>query len=312
MKFSVIIPAYNAALYIKNSINSVLNQTIGDFEVLVVDDGSTDNTREIVMTFQDKRLRYVYQSNGGVSSARNMGIRNAKGKYICFLDADDLWKSNHLAVVSQLIEKYPEASVYLTGYEILLHDGRIILKTCPSVLGDSQSSNVFRHIWEHGYFIHTNSVVSKKSAIDTVGMFEVGVKNGEDDDMWYRLFSFFSVAISSEITTTYIRENSKATVKRIFVDDWVFLRRVDKIMESNSVSDEKKEYLRRLLEQRKLSFVRNSILNGDKKGAWKELKKLNKSLLKKKKYVVTLVALMVPTSISNYIILKRDKHYYGD
>ena len=311
MKFSVIIPAYNAALYIKNSINSVLNQTISDFEILIVDDGSTDHTREIVLTFQDERLHYVYQINGGVSSARNTGISNAKGEYICFLDADDIWKSNHLAVVSQLIEKYPEVAVYLTGHEILMNDGRVISKRCPIVCGDLQSNNAFKHIWEYGYFFNTNSVVSKKSAIDAVGRFEVGVKNGEDDDMWYRLFSFFSVAISSEITTTYIRENSRATIKKTFVDDWVFLHRVDKIMASNDVSDEKKDYLRRILEQRKLSFVRYCILIGDKKTAWEQMKTIDKRLLKKKKYIETMAALAIPSAWSRFMITKRDRHYYG-
>ena len=80
--FSIVIPAYNAASYIEKSIHSVLNQTVGDFEVLVIDDGSTDGTQKIVETIRDDRIRYIYQPNGGVSSARNMGIRSAKGDCI--------------------------------------------------------------------------------------------------------------------------------------------------------------------------------------------------------------------------------------
>lgn len=310
--FSVIIPAYNAEPFIRNSIQSVLAQTVDDFEIVVVDDGSKDNTKEVIKSIEDLRIRYIYQENAGVSAARNKGIQSAKGEYVCFLDADDLWKPNHLEVLTNLINKYPEASVYLTGYEILLHNGKTILKCCPLVNGDMQSHNVFKQIWEHGYFIHTNSIACKSAAFNTVGLFEVGIKNGEDDDMWYRLFSFFSAAISREITTTYIRENSNATVKRMFVDNWVFLQRVDQIMGSPVVSSEKKDYLRHLLEQRKLSFVRYCILVGDKKTARKQMKTIDKRLLKKKKYLVTLAALVVPTVISTYIISKRDKHYYGD
>ena len=152
----------------------------------------------------------------------------------------------------------------------------------------------------------------KASAFEVAGVFEIGVKNGEDDDMWYRLFLYFSAAISSEITTTYIRENSNATKSRIFVEDWVFYKRCDDIMVSDAVSDEKKFYLRRLLEQRKLSFVRYCLVNGDKKTAWKRMKSIDKKLLKKKKYIVTLAALMIPSSFSSLFVRARDRKYYSE
>lgn len=311
MKFSVIIPAYNAALYIKNSINSVLNQTFSDFEILIVDDGSTDDTKKIVKTIEDERVHYIYQRNGGVSSARNTGIRAAKGEYICFLDADDLWKPNHLEVVLNLIIKYPEASVFLTGHEILLYDGSSIMKGYPGTESDRQIDNMFEHIFKYGYFINTNSIACKRDSFNVVGSFEIGVTNGEDDDMWYRLFAYYSTAVSNIVTTTYIRENSRATETRVFADNWPFLGRVNKIMASSEVSEEKKTYLKRLLEQRKLSFVRYCILNGDKKRAWTHIRKLDKCLLKKRKYIETLVALIIPSFLSNYYVSKRDKQYFG-
>lgn len=309
--FSVVIPAYNAEAFIENSIQSVLMQTVGDFEIVIVDDGSKDSTATVIRSLNDPRIRYIYQENGGVASARNTGILNAKGEYVCFLDADDLWKPNHLEVVSRLIEKFPTCSVYLTGYEIKLHNCKTIIKGCPSATTDMQLNNVFKQIWDDGYFFHTNSIVCKRTVFDTVGLFEVGVKNSEDDDMWYRLYCYFGVAISNEPTTVYVRENSVATSTRVFVNDWIFLQRVDEIMSSTDVSNEKKDYLRRLLEQRKLSFVRYLILMGDKKSAWKQMKTINKRLLKKKKYIETLVALIIPCVVSIYIVSKRDKHYYG-
>lgn len=308
--FSVIIPAYNAALYIKESIGSVLKQTFSDFEIVVVDDGSKDETGEIVKTIKDDRIHYIYQPNGGVSSARNTGISNAKGEYICFLDADDFWKPNHLEVIEKLIEKYPAADVFLTGHEVLLCDGHCVTRVCPEVAGDSQIDNMFEYIVKHGYFFHTNSIACKKITFDDVGLFEIGVKNGEDDDMWYRMFAYYSTAVSSTVTTVYVRENSRATVNRVFVADWVFLRRVDGIMSSSRVSEEKKVYLRRLLEQRKLSFVRHCILSGDKKTARKQIKLIDKSLVKKKKYFETLIALLLPCSVSAFFVKNRDKHYY--
>lgn len=308
--FSVIIPAYNAAPYIQHSINSVLAQTVTDFEIVVVDDGSTDDTKVVVSSITDPRIRYVYQENGGVSAARNTGIQNANGDYICFLDADDLWKPHHLETVSRLTEKFPQCRVYLTGYEIQLHNGETIRKGCPEAGADIQSDNVFRLIWKYGYFIHTNSIACKASVFDTVGLFEVGVKNSEDDDMWYRLFSYYSAAITNEVTTTYIRENSRATVSKIFVEDWIFLRRVEDIMASPAVSAEKKAYLRRLLEQRKLSAVRHRILRGDKKTAWKTMRQLDIRLLKPRKYIETIIALLIPGIVSSKAVKCRDRKYY--
>lgn len=308
--FSVIIPAYNAAGHIQNAIRSVLAQTVEDFEIIVVDDGSGDDTAAVVAAVPDPRIYCIRKENGGVSSARNRGIQAAKGEYICFLDADDLWKPHHLEVVSGLVDKYPEAGVYLTGYEILLCDGQTKTRHCPCASPDLFSSNVFGQIWEHGYFIHTNSIVCKTSALEKVGMFELGVKNGEDDDLWYRLFAYCSAAISGEITTTYVRENSTATESRVFVEDWVFLKRVDGILASPEIPEPRKQSLRHLMEQRKLSTAREHILKGDKKIAWKIFRKVKVSLVRRKKWLGTLAALLIPYRLTKAAIDKRDEKYY--
>lgn len=310
--FSVIIPAHNAAPYIKNSIESVLAQSINDFEIIVVDDGSTDETKSVVLSLADARIRYIYQENGGVSSARNTGIKNAKGEYVCFLDADDIWKDCHLEVVSNLIDRFPACNVYLTGYEIRLQNGDVINKRFSDNIEEKQSDNVFKDIWECGYFIHTNSVVCRTNVFDTVGLFEMGIKNGEDDDMWYRLFLYYSVAISSKITTVYIRENSRATVSKVFVDDWIFLRRVDKFMSSSDITSDRKEFLKRLLEQRKLSYIRNRIVAGDKKTAFRMMLQLNIPLLKTRKLLETILAFCIPSFVLRKALQKRDKNYYSE
>ena len=309
--FSVIIPAYNAESFIETAIRSVLLQTVSDFEIVVVDDGSLDRTSEIVRSLGDGRIRYIYQENGGVSAARNTGIQNAKGEYVCFLDADDFWRPNHLSAVSRLIREFPACGVYLTGYEILLHDGRFLKRGCPIASEDMQSDNVFRLIRDYGYFINTNSIVCRRSAFDMVGLFAVGIRNSEDDDMWYRLFCYHSAAISNEVTAVYVRENSRATASKIFVDDWIFLTRVGDVMSSEAVSEEKKYDLLRLLEQRKLSSVRADILKRDKKSAWNKMKGLDVRLLRIRKYVVTVIALLLPSCVSIGLVRRRDRAYYG-
>ncbi len=98
-KISVVIPTYNREYLLGKSVLSVLNQTYGDFELIIVDDGSTDQTRAKVSGYQDSRIKYLYKENGGVSSARNLGINHASGEYIGFLDSDDSWPENFLEVM---------------------------------------------------------------------------------------------------------------------------------------------------------------------------------------------------------------------
>mgnify|MGYP001146457269 FL=1 len=104
---SVVIPAYNAELYIKHAIDSILCQSHSDLEVIIVNDGSTDNTQAIVMSFTDPRVRLVNKTNGGMSSARNAGVDQAKGEYLAFLDADDYWMPDKLEKQISLLNKKP-------------------------------------------------------------------------------------------------------------------------------------------------------------------------------------------------------------
>ncbi|MFA6873908.1 MAG: glycosyltransferase family A protein, partial [Bacteroidaceae bacterium] len=116
---SVIIPLYNKERYIKRAICSVLNQSFGNFEIVVINDGSTDNSASIVESIDDTRIKLINQKNTGVSAARNKGIAESKYDFIAFLDADDEWKENHLAIIASLIEKYPLCGVFATSYYFL-------------------------------------------------------------------------------------------------------------------------------------------------------------------------------------------------
>ena len=107
MKFSVVIPLYNKEHYIEKTIRSVLAQTCPDYEVIVVDDGSKDSSLALAKKIEGGNIRVIAQENQGVSVARNTGILNASGKYICFLDADDEWRPDYLATIQSLTDKYP-------------------------------------------------------------------------------------------------------------------------------------------------------------------------------------------------------------
>ncbi|MBE6992492.1 MAG: glycosyltransferase family 2 protein [Ruminococcaceae bacterium] len=312
--FSVIIPAYNAERFVGTAIESVLQQTNPDFEIIVVDDGSSDNTKSVVSQIRDSRIKYIYQENGGVSAARNTGIRNACGEFICFLDADDYWLANHLETVSGLIESYPHCSMFVTGHRIRLTTGEMMPRT-EKVLqsiedADFCSSNGYDLICKFGYFMHTNSICIRKESFDKVGVFEPGIKNGEDDDLWYRIYAYFDIAVSKTVTTIYNRENSTATAKTLFVQDWVFLKRTEEILSSTEVPPERKESLNIILERRKLSVIRQQILSGSKQGAAAKLLRLERSKVPAKKYLETWISLAVPGAIVRRIIAVRDRGFF--
>jgi glycosyltransferase involved in cell wall biosynthesis len=122
--FSIIIPTYNRAHLIRQAISSVVNQSFTDWELLIVDDGSTDNTKEVVCQFFDDRIHYIYQENAERCAARNNGVALAKGAYICFLDSDDYFLPNRLSVLHKTINKidYPKF-VFFTGLKTLSSKG---------------------------------------------------------------------------------------------------------------------------------------------------------------------------------------------
>lgn len=312
--FSVIIPAYNSEKFIFDAINSVLTQTISDFEIIVVDDGSCDKTSSVVKGIDDSRIRYTYQENGGVSVARNTGIHDAKGEYICFLDADDRWYPDHLETLTKLIKNYPECGMFLTGHAISDTAGKIRYQTEKMLQSVQEpmlySKNGLGMIQKYGYFIHTNSICCTKTALDQVGGFEPGVKNGEDDDLWYRIFSYFPIAVSKHTTTVYRRDECGATAKRYFNADWVFEKRVPEILADPQVSLEVKKSLRERMETRKLSYVRYLLVSGEKRKAADLFWKLDISLLNRKKYIITMLSLLIPSVFISAVINYRDRNFY--
>ena len=133
MQFSIIIPTYNRAAFLPKAIESVLAQTYTDWELIVVDDGSTDNTREVVSKYSDVRITYIYQENSERSVARNNGIAHAKGEYVCFLDSDNYMLPNRLERIAEFIERKNKSACYYTDIEYLNEQsGSVTIKTGKS------------------------------------------------------------------------------------------------------------------------------------------------------------------------------------
>ena len=186
MKYSVVIPLYNKEHYIAGTLRSVLTQTFPDYEVIVVDDGSTDHSLQACKEVRSDKIRVVQQVNQGVSAARNKGIELAAGEYICFLDADDTWHPDYLQNIETIVQKYPQSDIFVTAYRIIYANGR-----CKESRRLPQANGCLPSYWEtlgKGYdFVWTSATTVRRTALLAAGGFRLGEKIGQDLDLWARL-----------------------------------------------------------------------------------------------------------------------------
>lgn len=175
---SVVIPLYNKAHTIVNTLNTVFNQTYQDFEVVIVNDGSTDNGIEVIKdSFDDQRVRIIYQKNAGVSAARNRGADESRGEYIAFLDGDDEWHPEYLSTMYELIKKYPHAGLFLCAGLIHNADGSISYRIASKYEGKKCIINLFEN---PEVFSHTSGTIVSKSIFNKTHRFINGMKKFED------------------------------------------------------------------------------------------------------------------------------------
>lgn len=190
-KVSVIIPAYNHGRFLSETVSSVLAQTYQDFELVVVDDGSTDNTRQVVNIFRDPKIKYLYQENRGLSAARNTGIHASAGEYIALLDSDDIWLPRKLELQVGLLDSHPAAAlVYSDAY---LFDDQTGTITGRFLDGKGVfSGKVLRHLLSI-QFIKPSTAVIRRSVFETVGYFDESIREVQDRDMWLRIARQFDL-----------------------------------------------------------------------------------------------------------------------
>jgi glycosyltransferase involved in cell wall biosynthesis len=180
---TVIIPTYNRCNLLVQAINSVLAQIYKDFELLVIDDGSTDNTRQTVTAIGDPRIKYIYKPNGGVSSARNLGLKNAAGEFVAFLDHDDYYPQSFLEVLTKELKENPDYGTAYGPITVVTEEGKQI----PFYKADScRSGRVTEDMFKKG-FVWTSSVVFRKSVWDRFWYDENLKSSTEDFDAYLRL-----------------------------------------------------------------------------------------------------------------------------
>lgn len=182
---SIVVPAYNASQYLAETIESVLAQTFTDFELLIIDDGSTDNTADIISMYshKDNRVKLFSQQNQGVSIARNTGIEKAKGKYIAFLDSDDIWLPNKLALHIEHFRQNPNLGISFGRVEFISFDSKST--------NYFSTSRLFQILPEHLYYenliITPSNVVILRSVFDTIKGFDINLSGTEDAELFFRI-----------------------------------------------------------------------------------------------------------------------------
>lgn len=205
---SVIIPLFNKENHISRTLQTVLNQTFQNFEIIVVNDGSTDNSIVEVSKIKDERIRIINQANSGVSAARNRGIQEARYELIAFLDADDEWEEDYLQTQYESHLKFPECSVYATNYLFQKTNGRRIQPFIRHIPFDGICgvlNTYFEVCSASDPPLWTSAVMVQRSAIQTIGGFPVGVKSGEDLLTWARLACRYNIAYTIKPMAIYFQ-----------------------------------------------------------------------------------------------------------
>lgn len=205
-RISVVIPLYNKEKYIARAVESVLSQGAAVHEVIVVDDGSTDNGPAQLASLADARVHLIRQPNGGVSAARNAGIAAASGEYVAFLDADDAWLPGFVDELLVLMQQFPQACLYATSYVRVWPDGRRQDAYLPASLDNSKKQLVgdpFR-AWSRSAFFYTSSLCARRDVLLGKDIrFPIGESQGEDQDVIFQLMEAGEVAFSPRALTEY-------------------------------------------------------------------------------------------------------------
>jgi len=277
--YSIIIPLYNKANYIEKAINSVLYQTFKDFELIIINDGSTDNSFEILNNFDFKSIDYhiINHENVGVSSARNNGVKVAKYSYIAFLDADDWWEPTFLEEMRNLIFEFPEAGIYGSGYYIVKNNNRKIdtigvekkFKLGLINYCEVYAKTLCMPLW-------TGATIIKKKLFEQEKGFKPNLKMGEDFDLWIRIALKYPVALIKKPLSNY---NQDVDIKaravdyfKIYKPESFFIFNLDYLTKSEADNPDLKNLLDKLRAYLLLQYrIQNVYLEAYRK----EISKVN-------------------------------------
>lgn len=274
-KVSVIIPTYNRADLLPMTVESVFAQTYKNYEIIIVDDGSTDNTKEIVEPYLSKsNIRYFYQENRKQASARNNGIRNSEGEYIAFLDSDDLWHPEKLDLQVKVLEEHPEVGLVYSNQSLLQEDSsKDEVRYPPGVL---KSGNIFKDLLIRKFYCSTSGLLVRKSVLDDVGFFDESLRNALED--WelslriskkYKAFCvdkpLFKRRLHVEVLDNYfeVRINNHQNILKKYLDDSALSKSFINYVWGKANYSWSRKYFERHYYNKAFKFFWRSLLKGN-------------------------------------------------
>ena len=205
-KVSVIVPCFNRATLLPRALESIFAQTFKDYEVIVVDDGSTDDTPQVMKQYNG-RVQYIRKENGGSASARNRGIEEAKGEYIAFLDSDDYWTPEKLAEQVKVLDVQKNIGIVYARMPIINEKGERV-GTKPAGI----SGRNFKELMEHWGDMPTSTVMTRRECFTKAGMFDTSLTTMEDIDMWLRISRHYDLyEIENKVLAYYSRHDEQIT-----------------------------------------------------------------------------------------------------
>lgn len=266
---SVIIPTYNRASFLKEAIESVLNQEYSDFELIIIDDGSTDSTRKIIEQYEGK-LRYYYQPHKGVSPARNAGLRLARGNFIAFLDSDDLWKKEKLKIQIEFMKNHSEAMVCYTE-EIWIRKG---VRVNPKKKHKKHSGWIFDKVVPI-CLLSLSSALFRKKLFEKIGVFDENLPTCEDYDLGLRIACKYPIHLIEEPLIIKRGGHPDQLTKKFWGMDRFRIIALEKILKENLRKEWRQLVIKEII--KKCTILANGCLKRNKKEeAEKYLKKIDK------------------------------------
>ncbi len=265
LQFSIIIPTHNRRAFLEIAVSSVLKQSDADFELIVVDDGSTDETKDYIQTIHDPRFVYCYQNNQGVSKARNAGLKQARGQWIAFLDSDDQWTPQKLEITRQYIEKFPSISIFYTE-EVWYRNGAILNQK-------KKHKNPDGHVYIQALPLCCMSIstaVINRTVFEAIGIFDKDFVACEDYDFWLRATHRYEVKLIPEALTLKDGGRPDQLSSSIWGLDRFRIKALSKMLKSGQLS--KKDYAATYQEILKKSRV--YIAGAKKRGKIEEVRKM--------------------------------------
>jgi len=232
-KVSVIVPTYNRADRLERALNSIVSQTYQDFELIVVDDGSTDKTYQLMKSFPKAQYFYI-KKNSGVSKARNVGLAFAKGELICFLDSDDLWKEKKIQIQSLWLENNKDSQICYTD-EIWVRNG---VRVNPMNRHRKYSGDIFRHCLGL-CIVSPSSVMIRAKLFDEIGNFDESLPACEDYDLWLRIASKYAFHFIEEPLIIKYGGHSDQLSRKYWGMDRFRVVALKKLLDQNSLDKEK-------------------------------------------------------------------------